>query len=39
MSELVIPVEGELECDAQAFDSHNRDRADEGANGDIDQRR
>ncbi len=35
MRELVIACEGELDGYAKAFDSHDADGADEGADGDV----
>lgn len=34
--ELVVAGEGELDGDAEAFDGHDRYRADERADGDVD---
>lgn len=39
VGELIIAVQRELERDAESFDAHHRDRADETADRDVDQRR
>lgn len=36
--ELVAAREGEFDSDTEAFDSHDRYRADEGTYGDVDER-
>ena len=33
--ELVVPGEGEFDCNAEAFDRHDRNGADHGADGDV----
>ena len=39
MRQLVVSVERELERDAECLDAHHRDRADERADGEVDERR
>lgn len=38
MGELVIPAEGELQCDSKRFDRHDGDGANSGADRDVDER-
>lgn len=33
--ELVVPSKGEFDCNTEAFDRHDRNRADQGADGDV----
>lgn len=33
--ELVIPGKGEFDCNAEAFDRHDRNGANQGADGDV----
>lgn len=35
MGELVVPSEGEFDCNAEAFDRHDRNGANHGADGDV----